>query len=134
PNVRPRLLGHREHGRALVERNIGAAHLVKASTEDVCWLYPGYTLREIAAWWIHLGASLIVFTDGGNGATAYRTAQLPLWRPAPPTRVADTVGAGDAFMAGLLGALVDARATPPSLATLKDATLARIMDEAALVA
>jgi fructokinase len=134
PNVRPQLLGHPEHGRTVVERNIGAAHLVKASEEDARWLYPDYSLSEIASWWLHLGPSLVVFTDGGNGATAYRSGQRPLHRPAPPTTVVDTVGAGDAFMAGLLAALAEAHATPAALATLDDTALTRIMETAAHVA
>lgn len=40
PNVRAALLGDTERGRQAVERSVGIAHLVKASREDVEWLYP----------------------------------------------------------------------------------------------
>nr|MBA2698579.1 hypothetical protein [Nocardioidaceae bacterium] len=43
---------------------------------------------------------------GGEGATAYAEG-VRLDVPAPPTAVIDTVGAGDALMAGLLAVLFE---------------------------
>ncbi len=40
PNVRPGLLGEVRHGQQVVERAVRLAHLVKASSDDVAWLYP----------------------------------------------------------------------------------------------
>ena len=134
PNVRPRLIGAAARGRSLVERNIRAAHLVKASEADVSYLYPSSSPKGVAARWLELGPSLIVITDGESGSTAYRHGQPEVDRPAVPAAVVDTVGAGDAFMAGLLGALADADATPWSLAMIDNLTLARMLDHAALVA
>jgi fructokinase len=51
--------------------------------------------------------------------------------------VVDTVGAGDAFTAGLLTGLASAGLLdggPAALATLDDATLRRMLERAALVA
>ena len=58
-------------------------------------------------------------------------------RAAPEIALVDTVGAGDAFMAGLLGALADDRITDPgSLRELlgHPERLGPIVDEAILVA
>ena len=40
PNVRPGLLADPGHGRQVAERAIGLAHLAKASSDDIAWLYP----------------------------------------------------------------------------------------------
>src|SRR5947209_3452120 len=39
PNVRPLLLGSPDKARPLVERSLTSTHLVKASREDIAWLY-----------------------------------------------------------------------------------------------
>lgn len=46
----------------------------------------------------------VVITDGANGATAYSELSM-LHAPAPIIDVVDSTGAGDAFVAGLAGAL-----------------------------
>jgi len=134
PNVRPRLLGEPRRARALVERNIATAHLVKASDEDARWLYPGDSLEVVARRWLGLGPALVVLTLGPDGATAYRDGCEPLPRPAPQAAVVDTVGAGDAFTSGLLGALSDRGVGVPELAEVADSQLVEVIDEAGLVA
>src|SRR6478736_1404442 len=47
PNVRPFVTPDREAVRLLVERQVSLAHVVKASEEDLEWLYPGRSLEEI---------------------------------------------------------------------------------------
>jgi fructokinase len=79
---------------------------VKASDEDLAWLYPGADLAEVQRRWLALGPALVVVTRGGDGADALSAAGRT-WVPAPRTEVADTIGAGDSFMAGLLAALSD---------------------------
>ena len=57
-------------------------------------------------------------------------------RPAFPVQVIDTVGAGDAFMSGLLDALARrGLAAPQELGRLADATvLGAVLDDAAVMA
>jgi fructokinase len=107
PNVRPQLMGDRATARARIESLIALADVVKASDEDVAWLYPGIENDEVARRWLELGPALVVLTRGGSGAYAV-TAGAAVEVLVPPTTVADTIGAGDSFMAGLLAALVDA--------------------------
>jgi fructokinase len=134
PNVRPAVLGSAARGRQLVERSVRRAHLVKASREDLDWLYPSRTTDDVAEGWLELGPHVVVVTDGADGALVYRAAAAPLRRPGRPVEVVDTIGAGDAFTAGMLSALVrrDAHA-PERLAALGDADLADVVDEAVLV-
>ena len=111
PNVRPGLLPA-EAGRLLVERAVACSHVAKASIEDLAHLYPSAAVADVAGRWLELGADLVVITAGADGATAYgRNATAHA--PAVPVRMVDTVGAGDAFSAGLLAALLDG-ATPPA--------------------
>ncbi len=104
PNIRPGLLGTPAQARARVEELIRLAHLVKASEEDVAWLYPGRPVEDVLRHWRDLGAALTVVTLGAGGALALSGTRT-FRQPAPAVEVVDTIGAGDAFTAGLLAAL-----------------------------
>ncbi|MCX3063034.1 carbohydrate kinase family protein [Streptomyces beihaiensis] len=134
PNVRPALLGDPERGRYAVERSVGVAHIVKASREDVEWLYPGTPIEEVATRWLELGPLLVVITDGPDGAHAFHTGAGRVSRPGRTVTVVDTVGAGDAFTSGLLSALLRrGRHTARALADAPAAVLAAAVDDAVLV-
>ncbi|MEV6012682.1 carbohydrate kinase [Streptomyces sp. NPDC051976] len=134
PNVRPALLGDPERGRRMVERSVTIAHVVKASREDVEWLYPNEPAEKIAARWLELGALLVVITDGPDGALAFHTGAGHVRRPGRKVTVVDTVGAGDAFTAGLLGALTrHGLHHPRALAVADQGALGTVVDDAILV-
>ena len=134
PNVRPPVVGARARARELVERSVRRAHVVKASREDIDWLYPGRAVDEISAHWNALGTALVVVTDGPRGATAHRVGGRPLHRPGRAVSIVDTIGAGDAFTSGMLSGLVRRGLhVPARAADLSDAALADILDEAVLV-
>ncbi|APE19755.1 MULTISPECIES: carbohydrate kinase family protein [Streptomyces] len=105
PNVRPALMG--EHGPAVtrVERCVGLSDLVKASDEDLAWLYPGEEPNAVAARWLSLGPAVVLVTRGAQGALAF-TRDHTVAADAPRVTVVDTVGAGDSFMSAALDALV----------------------------
>ncbi|RFS83417.1 carbohydrate kinase [Actinomadura spongiicola] len=105
PNIRPPLLRDRASERRRVERQVALSDVVKASDEDLAWLYPGEDPVEVAHRWVRLGPALAVVTRGPGGCVAV-TASGQVERPAPVVEVADTVGAGDAFMSGLLSGLL----------------------------
>jgi fructokinase len=107
PNLRPALLGPPEDERPRVEQLVSLSDVVKASQEDLEWLYPGQDIHEVAFRWARNGPSLVVLTLGAGGAQAWwRQGRHDL--PATPVEVTDTVGAGDAFMAGLISGLLRA--------------------------
>jgi fructokinase len=134
PNVRPTVIGGRERGVELVERSVRRAHVVKASREDLEWLYPELGVGEVAGRWSQLGARVVVVTGGAEGATAYRRTGEPVRRPGRHVTVADTIGAGDAFTAGLLTGLVRRRLHRNGrLAEIAEGVMADIVDEAVLV-
>jgi len=134
PNVRPSVLGSAAKGRQRVERSVRRAHLVKASREDLGWLYPSQPAEEVAERWLGLGPALVVMTDGADGALAYRPGASPVRQPGRSVKVVDTIGAGDAFTAGLLtGLLRRDLHTPDHVAALDDGPLHDVMAEAVLV-
>jgi len=110
PNPRPSLLGAARDARAHLEQLIGYSDVVKASDEDIAWLYGGAVEpAEIVALWGQLGASLVVVTCGSAGALMHVTATGETETvPGRSVSVVDTVGAGDSFQSGLLSALLDA--------------------------
>jgi fructokinase len=135
PNIRPAALAAHGLGVELVEESVRRAHIVKASREDIEWLYPGLAVEDAAARWGELRAELVVVTRGADGASAYRRGRAPLHRPARPVKVVDTIGAGDAFTSGLLTGLVrHGLHRAGCLEAISDRTLADIVDGAVLVA
>lgn len=101
PNIRPALLGDHREVRGRVEEIVALADVVKASDEDLAWLYPGERLIDVASVWRAMGPSVVVVTAGGSGATAVTEAGTT-HVAAPSVAVADTVGAGDTFMSAII--------------------------------
>lgn len=106
PNARPSLMGSPDAARPVIERLIRLADVVKASDEDVRWLYPGRPLIQVLADWASLGPSVCAVTQGGQEAVVLAAGEVQHF-PTLPTSVVDTVGAGDSFMAGLISGLID---------------------------
>ncbi len=104
PNVRPGLIRDRTSYSELLERLVALADIVKVSRADLAWLYPDRRPLEAAADWLSRGPSLVVMTRGEAGAIGM-TPGASVDIPGIPVTVLDTVGAGDAFTAGLLGSL-----------------------------
>jgi fructokinase len=124
PNIRPLVTPDHASVVALVERQVALASLVKASEEDLHWLYPGRAIEDTLAEWARLGPAFSVATLGDRGALAFLGGQR-LSVPAPQVEVADTVGAGDSFMSSLLAVMdrdgaLGANAAAPSPARLEN--------------
>ena len=126
PNVRPDLVDDASVARARLLELADHAHVVKASDEDLQFLFPDHDL-ERAAWELLDGAQthVVVVTQGSAGARLFTPRfELPI-PPATPGPVVDTVGAGDTFMAGLLVGLDDHDALTVGALKALDADTAR---------
>lgn len=104
PNIRPSVLGNRDEVLPLVERLARSSTVVKMSDEDARWLHPELDPVEVTAHYARLGVQIVVVTLGADGSLL-RVGNDTATIPSQAVSVADTVGAGDSFMAGLLFAL-----------------------------
>jgi len=104
PNVRPSLIVDRDLARERITHLVERSDVVKVSDEDLRWIDPDHGPERTARAWLASGPALVVLTMGDRGSLGFCSAgeaRVPAW----PVRVVDTVGAGDAFMVGLLDAL-----------------------------
>ena len=105
PNIRVGLVPDSEY-RDHLSTAISHSTIVKASVADLAWLYPGLGCEEAAERILSEGVSLAVVTLGADGAYgAHRDTRIHV--AAPHVEVVDTIGAGDAFGAGLLAWMHD---------------------------
>lgn len=109
PNVRPSLMGSPEQVRPQIEEIISLADVVKASDEDISWLYgEDVSLESVLHKWKEMGPGLIVATRGPWGSYTLCANDRDMLVVDPLNiEVADTVGAGDSFMAGLISGLLN---------------------------
>jgi fructokinase len=101
PNVREDRTLDPGQGLRRLRELCSLAHVVKASDEDLAWLWPGTEPEETCRRLAREGR-LVVLTRGVRGSTGYTRSGEPVSVPAVPVRVVNTIGAGDAFMAGML--------------------------------
>jgi fructokinase len=120
PNLRPTVVGDMQAWASAAERFYRTATIIKASDEDISVAWSGrWSIADAAAYWLGCGASLVVVTEGSNGATAFAAAGH-VSVPGRPVVVRDTVGAGDTFHAALLAQLARTdRLHPQAIAALE---------------
>ncbi len=110
PNCRSTIITDVDYARGQAEKFVVLSDVVKASDEDLEWLYPGVDPKESARRWLAMGGTegpaVVVVTQGGEGPWAICAAGEAACQ-VPAVQVVDTVGAGDSFMAALLSAIVD---------------------------
>lgn len=128
PNARPTVMGTPDQARTLIEPLLAISDLVKASDEDLAWLYPDSTAEQVLGGWIEQGVGLAVLTMGGEGSFAMAADGTSARTPAQHADVIDTVGAGDSFMSGLVSGLLDLSLLggPTARARLRAASVADV--------
>ncbi|MBB1491235.1 MULTISPECIES: carbohydrate kinase [unclassified Paracoccus (in: a-proteobacteria)] len=104
PNLRPFFITDEPALRARLDRLFGLAAIIKLSADDCGCLWPGTNHEAIARDLLARGTRLVLMTRGAQGAAAI-TPRHRVEVPAIPVTVADTIGAGDTFNAGILDAL-----------------------------
>ncbi len=101
PNVRPFAITDIEAWRALLERWLAAAELLRSSEEDLRWIVPSQDPLATAGRLLERGPAVAVVTRGAGGAVVVSPSGA-IEVDATPVEVADTVGAGDSFTGAIL--------------------------------
>jgi fructokinase len=101
PNIRPGLIPDRAAYMRRFERWASLSAIVKISSDDLEWLYPGASPENGIARLRSLGPELVVVTLGHAGSIAEHS-RAAARAGAFAVKVADTIGAGDTFHAALL--------------------------------
>jgi fructokinase len=105
PNIRPSFVTDAAAYRARIDRMIALADIVIVSDEDLRWILGDGAVPDLARALVARGPALVCVTEGARGASAYARGGAEVFVPAEKVTVADTVGAGDTFNAGVLAAL-----------------------------
>jgi fructokinase len=128
-NARPAVTGTGPEVVRAVEDIAALADLVKASDEDLEQLYPGDAGDRAVERLLGLGPSAVVVTRGRRGASWYGAAGR-VDVPGVEVEVADTIGAGDTFGAGVIDALWELDALGGRLTGLAHEEIAGVMRHA----
>ncbi|MBN1259163.1 MAG: carbohydrate kinase [Anaerolineae bacterium] len=107
PNYNPPDWLNREEAMETLRRVFRYVDVTKPSLDDAERLFgAGLHPTDYIGRYHEMGAAVVVFTMGRRGALLSYRNQVAAF-PAPTVEVADATGAGDAFWAGFLTALVD---------------------------
>ncbi|MEZ0352022.1 carbohydrate kinase [Mycobacterium sp. pR1184] len=104
PNIRPSLIANPDLTRQRIEHLVARSDIVKVSDEDLRWIAPDCEPEHTARGWLAMGPAIVAVTMGEHGSRALCAAG-EAHVAAKQAEVVDTIGAGDAFMVGLLDAL-----------------------------
>lgn len=107
PNVRPGIIPDRHAYRQRFESWVEMVDILRLSLADLEWLYPAADPAGLLRGWLGRGVALCILTRGAQGAEAYTADGAYASAEAQPVAVADTVGAGDSFLAACLAWLHD---------------------------
>ena len=105
PNVRPAIVPDPAIWRDGIDAFLSVADVIKVSEEDIRYAYGADADRsQLASTWLEREPTAIIVTRGAQGAEVY-TRDYMVEVGATTVDVVDTVGAGDAFLVGLLASL-----------------------------
>ena len=108
PNIRHPLDGENDVDvRSRAKKLASLSHVVKASDEDLNWIFSNNNPQDSAINIIESGASLVVVTLGKKGAFAVNKKLEIVEVKANEIAVIDTIGAGDTFAAALITQLLE---------------------------
>ncbi|MFW0795787.1 carbohydrate kinase [Gordonia sp. CPCC 205515] len=100
PNIRAAVIDDHDAYRRRFASWLDVVDVIKLSDEDATWLASG-PAGTSADDWLAAGVVAVVITAGSEGITV-RSPAGTVTSPAPPTTVADTIGAGDSVLGGLM--------------------------------
>ncbi|HET9126065.1 MAG TPA: carbohydrate kinase [Solirubrobacteraceae bacterium] len=101
PNCRPSAIDDPAGYRRTIDTLLRRVDILKASIEDLALLAEGEPPVKAARRLLAAGPSAVIITDGPDPVRVVTTEGIEEV-PVPDVEVVDTIGAGDAFVAGLL--------------------------------
>ncbi|ACU98325.1 sugar kinase, ribokinase [Saccharomonospora viridis DSM 43017] len=123
PNIRADMIADPDDYRARFASWLPSVHLVKLSVEDARWLTGATDPDDIMAAaqsWLDEGPQGVVLTKGAEGMSLITSAGVDVTVPTAPTKVVDTVGAGDTVQGAVLAWLVCNRVKDVSVLSAGD--------------
>ena len=105
PNVRPDLIADQVAYRDRFEKWVASLDILKLSRVDFNWIYKDEKFEKHLLNWFDQGVNLVIRTKGEEGADGYTKSGTSAYARTPEIEIADTVGAGDTFLAATLAYL-----------------------------
>lgn len=102
PNIRPSFIKDKELYLERYQRIISRSKFLKLSEEDSVYIYGEKNLDKKVDEIFLSGAKVILHTIGKKGVRVYMNSGDTFTASVEPTKVIDTIGAGDSFNAGFL--------------------------------
>jgi fructokinase len=123
PNIRASFIKNEARYRARIDHMLTLCDIVKVSDEDLLWIMGDGDIEQHVQTLLTKGPRLVCLTEGSEGVRGF-TANGVVQVAATKVEVADTVGAGDTFNAGVLASLQSAgKLTKAAIANLDDDTI-----------
>ncbi len=132
PNLRPTLWPSEERAREVIQDGFRYCHLAKIAEEE--WeIATGQTDLDAGLQAVlDKGVELVVVSRGADGALV-TNGDYRIEMPALKVQVAETIGAGDGFMAAMIRQLLPERERLGSLAAIDQAAMREALDFAMCV-
>jgi fructokinase len=106
PNIRPFMIKNKEAYIKRFEKWLTVCTVVKISSADFDFIYPGLSIEQAVQKTLSLGPSLVICTLGPKGAMAVLRGKggktIRVAAPVVDLPVVDTIGAGDTFHGAFL--------------------------------
>jgi len=106
PNIRPFMIKDKGAFISRTEKLIAASTVVKISTADLSYVYPGMDTEKAIEKILTMGPCLVIATLGPDGALAllrrHDGSIIRVSAPAADVPLVDTIGAGDTFHGAFL--------------------------------
>jgi fructokinase len=106
PNIRPFMIKNKEEYIKRFEKWLAVCTIVKISSADFEFIYPGLSTEQAVKKTLSLGPTLVICTLGSKGALALLRGKdgktISVSAPVVDLPVVDTIGAGDTFHGAFL--------------------------------
>lgn len=108
PNYSPRIWPNHREAREILRRTYRYVDITKPSLDDAERIFgAGHSPEHYVEMFHELGPATVILTMGEEGALVSEGGRITGRIPTRPVEVEDATGAGDAFWAGFLVALLD---------------------------